>query len=335
MKCGAGGGANMAALDKFKSPRAGGSARTLVRPKSESKPPKARAPALNGSASVGKLPKKKLIGSDAKPRRASEGTGKNRASISKFNASALDASSEEAGEDEDPGEEREDSEEEVEDPALPDHEVDAVVEVDGKELVKVLKELRESVADVRVEIQRAKAKIEDGRMPTANGVTYLEVKLQLLLSYCASLALYLSLKTRGESIIDHPVIDKLVEVRTYLVAPSLATSSSRAAPLSLTTSPRRCPPSPNPPPPRATRKSCDRSTQNSSTRSTSCSRRRSQARRARALRRLRRTPCASSACPAAPPAGRLSRRVAWRPAKLDIACLLLHVAPPTPRSRLT
>ena len=240
MKCGAGGGANMAALDKFKSPRAGGSARTLVRPKSESKPPKARAPALNGSASVGKLPKKKLIGSDAKPRRASEGTGKNRASISKFNASALDASSEEAGEDEDPGEEREDSEEEVEDPALPDHEVDAVVEVDGKELVKVLKELRESVADVRVEIQRAKAKIEDGRMPTANGVTYLEVKLQLLLSYCASLALYLSLKTRGESIIDHPVIDKLVEVRTYLVAPSLATSSSRAAPLSLTTSPRRC-----------------------------------------------------------------------------------------------
>jgi len=238
----------MAALDKFKSPRAGGSARTLVRPKSESKPPKARAPALNGSASVGKLPKKKLIGSDAKPRRASEGTGKNRASISKFNASALDASSEEAGEDEDPGEEREDSEEEVEDPALPDHEVDAVVEVDGKELVKVLKELRESVADVRVEIQRAKAKIEDGRMPTANGVTYLEVKLQLLLSYCASLALYLSLKTRGESIIDHPVIDKLVEVRTYLVAPSLATSSSRAAPLSLTTSPPRCPPSPNPPP---------------------------------------------------------------------------------------
>ncbi|KAJ1492805.1 Sas10/Utp3/C1D family-domain-containing protein [Baffinella frigidus] len=209
----------MAVPDKFKSP--GGGSKTPVRPKSEGKPSKPRTPAFDGSASVGKLSKKKAPspgGTDVKKRRASEGSSKKRTEVGgKLEAAARSEGEEEEEEEEEEAEEvGQGEDEELEEPALPDNEVEAIVEVDGKELVKVLQDLRESVADVRVQIQGAKAKVEGGRMPTANGVTYLEVKLQLLLSYCASLALYLSLKARGVSVVDHPVIEKLVEVRAYM-----------------------------------------------------------------------------------------------------------------------
>lgn len=52
-------------------------------------------------------------------------------------------------------------------------------------------------------------RISSGKLATSNGVSYLEVKLHLLLSYCTSLSFYLLLKAEGRSIKDHPVVEKV------------------------------------------------------------------------------------------------------------------------------
>jgi len=51
---------------------------------------------------------------------------------------------------------------------------------------------------------------------TKEGVSYLEVKHQLLLSYCTYISFYLLLKASGKPIKSHPVVDQLVRIRTIL-----------------------------------------------------------------------------------------------------------------------
>lgn len=47
-------------------------------------------------------------------------------------------------------------------------------------------------------------------------MTYLEMKYNLLLSYCTYLSFYLLLKVEGKSIEDHPVIYRLAHIKTIL-----------------------------------------------------------------------------------------------------------------------
>jgi U3 small nucleolar RNA-associated protein 3 len=51
---------------------------------------------------------------------------------------------------------------------------------------------------------------------TKHGMTYLEMKYNLLLSYCSFLSFYILLKTEGVSTKDHPVIGKLLYIKTLL-----------------------------------------------------------------------------------------------------------------------
>ena len=55
-----------------------------------------------------------------------------------------------------------------------------------------------------------------GNLATADGLSYLEAKHLLLLQYCMCLVVYIMLKAEGRSVKDHPVIVRLVQLRTYL-----------------------------------------------------------------------------------------------------------------------
>jgi hypothetical protein len=58
--------------------------------------------------------------------------------------------------------------------------------------------------------------VKKGEYPVNKGISYLQVKLQLLLNYSMNISFYLALKAEGKSVKDHPVIDHLVKLRTIL-----------------------------------------------------------------------------------------------------------------------
>jgi U3 small nucleolar RNA-associated protein 3 len=99
---------------------------------------------------------------------------------------------------------------------MTEREVRAVVEREAGDAKNVMSQFRQQIADVRAQLGSARAEVSAGARPTAGGVSYLELKLQLLLSYCTHLAFYLVLKAEGSPIAGHPVIEKLVEARTYM-----------------------------------------------------------------------------------------------------------------------
>ena len=58
--------------------------------------------------------------------------------------------------------------------------------------------------------------VREGKLVTTEGLTYLETKNLLLLQYCMHLMFYLLLKAEGQSVQQHPVIARLVEIRAFL-----------------------------------------------------------------------------------------------------------------------
>lgn len=55
--------------------------------------------------------------------------------------------------------------------------------------------------------------VRAGKLPTDAGVTFLEVKYQVLLTYVTNLVFYLLLKAEGKPVREHPVMDQLHHIR--------------------------------------------------------------------------------------------------------------------------
>lgn len=62
-----------------------------------------------------------------------------------------------------------------------------------------------------------RVQVKAGELATAEGLSYLEAKHLLLLSYCTHIVFYVLLKAEGAPVRDHPVIGRLLQLRTYLV----------------------------------------------------------------------------------------------------------------------
>ncbi|KAG9440180.1 hypothetical protein H6P81_020345 [Aristolochia fimbriata] len=87
---------------------------------------------------------------------------------------------------------------------------------DGPKLVALLKEMKEGLDFVRSKVQTLTERVKANHFPTADGISYLEAKHLLLLSYCQSIVYYLLRKAKGLSIEGHPVVHSLVETRLFL-----------------------------------------------------------------------------------------------------------------------
>lgn len=58
--------------------------------------------------------------------------------------------------------------------------------------------------------------LKEGEISLNGLARYLEVKQLLLLTYCQSITFYLLLKSEGQPIRDHPVLARLVEIKSLL-----------------------------------------------------------------------------------------------------------------------
>ncbi|KAL1201949.1 Protein THALLO [Cardamine amara subsp. amara] len=90
------------------------------------------------------------------------------------------------------------------------------IKIEAPQLASVLREMKEGLDVVRSKVEALTAKVKENSFPTADGISYLETKHLLLLSYCQCLVYYLLRKAKGFSIDGHPVVRSLVEIRMFL-----------------------------------------------------------------------------------------------------------------------
>lgn len=94
--------------------------------------------------------------------------------------------------------------------------LEKAVERDALELEALVSQLRSSLNEVRNRLAPILAEVREGGLATEEGVSYLEAKHMLLLSYVGAIVFYLLLKAEGKPVAGHPVVTRLVELRAYL-----------------------------------------------------------------------------------------------------------------------
>eukprot|EP01104_Vermistella_antarctica_P002715 TRINITY_DN12937_c0_g1_i1.p1 TRINITY_DN12937_c0_g1~~TRINITY_DN12937_c0_g1_i1.p1 ORF type:complete len:715 (-),score=275.79 TRINITY_DN12937_c0_g1_i1:43-2151(-) len=88
---------------------------------------------------------------------------------------------------------------------------------DAPELLELLEDFRRHTKTMRTKLAPLLERTREMGFDRSNeGISFLEAKYQLLLSYCVNICYYLTLKAEGEPVKDHPVIERLVEIRTIL-----------------------------------------------------------------------------------------------------------------------
>ena len=90
------------------------------------------------------------------------------------------------------------------------------VQSDAPELLSMLSDLKVNISEVRSRVAPLLHEVKDGGLATDEGISYLEAKHMLMLSYCMNIMFYMLLKLEGRPIRDHPVVTRLVQVRAYL-----------------------------------------------------------------------------------------------------------------------
>merc|ERR1719272_969386 len=89
-----------------------------------------------------------------------------------------------------------------------------LVERQSPELVALLQEFIDQLTKLRQRVQPLmKSTLNDA---SAKGLSFLQVKNQLLLAYCTNVVFYTVLKASGRKTENHPVVKVLVELRTVL-----------------------------------------------------------------------------------------------------------------------
>ncbi|KAK3414452.1 hypothetical protein EUGRSUZ_H00317 [Eucalyptus grandis] len=91
-----------------------------------------------------------------------------------------------------------------------------VVYSSAPELVGLLSELNDAVEELESRINPLLSKVKKRESTRKGGSRYLEVKQVLLQAYCQAITFYLLLKSEGQPVRDHPVIARLVEIKSLL-----------------------------------------------------------------------------------------------------------------------
>lgn len=100
-----------------------------------------------------------------------------------------------------------------------------IVDQDQPQLNVLLKEYQETLDQIQNKLAPVVAKVRASAkdpssvtnpIETEGGMSYLEMKYQLMLQYCQFLSVYLLLKLEGKSVVGHPVIHRLVKLKLLL-----------------------------------------------------------------------------------------------------------------------
>ncbi|XP_049831286.1 neuroguidin-A [Schistocerca gregaria] len=93
---------------------------------------------------------------------------------------------------------------------------DDIVPQDLPQAFQLLKEMNENVQQVAKLVDNMLDRVKRGEMSTDKGLSFLEMKYHMLLSYLINLTYVVLRKCSGRKIDGDPAIDRLVEIRTVL-----------------------------------------------------------------------------------------------------------------------
>lgn len=82
--------------------------------------------------------------------------------------------------------------------------------------VQLLGEMNNNVVQVTQLVDNMLEKVKNGEITTAKGLSFLEMKYHMLLSYLINITYVVLRKCSGQSINGDPAIDRLIEIRTVL-----------------------------------------------------------------------------------------------------------------------
>ncbi|XP_041375639.1 neuroguidin-like [Gigantopelta aegis] len=91
-----------------------------------------------------------------------------------------------------------------------------ILDGDLPKFISLLKDVSSKSGDVKQHLNQLLNKVKDGELSTSKGISFLETKYHLLLSYLINLTYVLLLKTGGQSIEGDSAINRLIELRTVL-----------------------------------------------------------------------------------------------------------------------
>ncbi|KAK6632095.1 hypothetical protein RUM44_007125 [Polyplax serrata] len=94
--------------------------------------------------------------------------------------------------------------------------IDDLVHKDLPKAFELLKEMNDNAVQVAHLVDDMLDRVKRGELSTAKGLSFLEVKYHMLLSYLINLTYVVLRKCTGEPIEADPAIDRLVEIRTVL-----------------------------------------------------------------------------------------------------------------------
>ena len=93
--------------------------------------------------------------------------------------------------------------------------VQTIIESDSPELIGLLQEFRDVLDQSSNQLKPVLEKARAKQIPsTQAGISYLEMKYNLQMSYCTFLAFYLLLKVEGKAVEGHPVVHRLAHIKT-------------------------------------------------------------------------------------------------------------------------
>ncbi|XP_074275405.1 protein THALLO [Silene latifolia] len=96
-----------------------------------------------------------------------------------------------------------------------DEQMDAVYR-SAPELAGLLAELNDAFNNLETQVNPLLAKVQKVENAKKEGKNYVEVKQLLLHAYCQAIVFYLLLKSEGQPVRDHPVIARIVEIKSLL-----------------------------------------------------------------------------------------------------------------------
>lgn len=97
-----------------------------------------------------------------------------------------------------------------------DKEKKKLLKKESPELMELIADLKQKLAEVRNELVPLLQMVKDGIIPKGKGSFYLRAKYQLYLNYCTNISYYLQLKAKRTPIAGHPVIERLVTYRNLI-----------------------------------------------------------------------------------------------------------------------